>query len=445
MTQLSLAREGVCTPEMSEVAAREGRDPEDIRQGVARGHIVIPKNVARDFAAQGIGAGLATKVNANIGTSGARGCVEQELAKLDAAVSAGAHSVMDLSTGRELSRIRRAILEHSPVMVGAVPLYAVAADLVADGREIESMTADMLLESIQAQCAEGIDYITVHCGVTRHAVARTLAQDRVAGIVSRGGALLAAWMERNKRENPLLEEFDRLLDIAFAFDVTLSLGDGLRPGAVCDATDAAQIEELLVIGELARRARARGVQVMIEGPGHMPLDQIAGNVMLQKRLCDGAPFYVLGPLTTDIAPGYDHITAAIGGAVAAAAGVDFLCYVTPAEHLCLPDLDDVRQGVISTRIAAHSGDIVKGVPGALEQDRSMSICRKELDWEGMFATALDPVLPRRRWEENRAREGQTCTMCGRLCALSTHSSLDQGHGAHDGRGERSALDADHFV
>ncbi|NLW80393.1 MAG: phosphomethylpyrimidine synthase ThiC, partial [Desulfovibrionales bacterium] len=369
--------------------------------------------------------GLKTKVNANIGTSGVQGALEIELAKLDVAVKAGAHSVMDLSTGRDLCITRRAILDRSPVMVGAVPLYAVAADLVDAGREIESMTASMLLESIAAQCAEGIDYITVHCGVTRRAVAQTHAQDRVAGIVSRGGALLAAWMERNNRENPLLEEFDHLLDIAFQYDVTLSLGDGLRPGAVSDATDSAQIHELLVIGELAKRARNRGVQVMIEGPGHMPLDQIAGNVMLQKRICDGAPFYVLGPLTTDIAPGYDHITAAIGGAAAAAAGADFLCYVTPAEHLCLPNLGDVHQGVVSTLIAAHSGDIAKGVPGAMDRDRLMSVYRKELDWEGMFSTALDQELPRRRWEENRAREGKTCTMCGKLCALQAHNTLRQ--------------------
>lgn len=423
MTQLSIAREGRITPEMDIVSQKEGVEPDVIREGVAQGRIVIPKNVFRDFSAEGIGEGLRTKVNANIGTSGVQGSVDVELAKLDAAVKAGAHSVMDLSTGRDLALTRRMILDHSPVMVGAVPMYAVAADLVEEGKGIEAMTPKMLLDSIEAQCAEGVDYITVHCGVTRRAVARTHAEDRVAGIVSRGGALLAAWMERNDRENPLLEEYDRLLDIAFKYDVTLSLGDGLRPGAVSDATDAAQIEELLVIGELARRARTRGVQVMIEGPGHMPLNQIAGNVMLQKRICDGAPFYVLGPLTTDLAPGYDHITAAIGGAAAAAAGADFLCYVTPAEHLCLPDLDDVRLGVVSALIAAHSGDIAKGVRGAMDKDRTMSAYRKNLDWEGMFATALDRDLPRRRWEENRSREGKTCTMCGKLCAMAAHNSL----------------------
>lgn len=423
MTQLSMAREGKISPEMAIVAQKERLDPEVVRQGVARGRIVIPRNVRREFSPEGIGEGLTTKVNANIGTSGVSGSAEIELEKLDIAVRAGAHSVMDLSTGRDLARVRRMILDHSPVMVGAVPMYAVAADLVDAGKGIEDMTVAMLLESIEEQCADGLDYITVHCGVTRQAVARTLSERRVAGIVSRGGSLLAAWMERNGKENPLLEEYDRLLNIAFRYDVTLSLGDGMRPGAVSDATDAAQIEELLVIGELSRRAREKGVQVMIEGPGHMPLNQIAANVVLQKRVCDGAPFYVLGPLTTDLAPGYDHITAAIGGAAAAAAGADFLCYVTPAEHLCLPDADDVRQGVISARIAAHSGDIAKGVPGAIERDRTMSAYRKELNWEGMFATALDQKLPRRRWEENRAREGKTCTMCGRLCAMATHSSL----------------------
>jgi phosphomethylpyrimidine synthase len=423
MTQLSLAREGRITPEMAMVADKENMDQETIRRGLASGRIVIPKNVRRNFSVEGIGEGLRTKVNANIGTSGVQGSVEIELAKLDTAVKAGAHSVMDLSTGQDLAQTRRVILEHSPVMVGAVPLYAVAADLVDQGKGIEAMTPRMLLDSIESQCAEGIDYITVHCGVTRQAVARTHAGDRVAGIVSRGGALLAAWMHRNDRENPLLEEFERLLDIAFQYDVTLSLGDGLRPGAVSDATDAAQIEELLVIGELARRARTRGVQVMIEGPGHMPLNQIAGNVMLQKRICDGAPFYVLGPLTTDLAPGYDHITAAIGGAAAAAAGADFLCYVTPAEHLCLPDMDDVHQGVISALIAAHSGDIAKGVRGAIDKDLAMSASRKKLDWDGMFAAALDQDLPRRRWEANRAREGKTCTMCGKLCAMDAHNSI----------------------
>ena len=430
MTQLSWALEGKITPEMAIVAEKENRTPEEIRQGVARGVIVIPKNVGREFSAEGIGQGLRTKVNANIGTSGVQGSVEVELAKLDAAVRAGAHSVMDLSTGRDLSRTRRLILDNSPVMVGAVPMYAVAADLVDEGKGIEAMTSRMLLDSIETQCAEGIDYITVHCGVTRGAVARTHAEDRVAGIVSRGGALLAAWMDRNGRENPLLEDYDALLDIAFRYDVTLSLGDGLRPGAVSDATDAAQIEELLVIGKLARRARARGVQVMIEGPGHMPLNQIAGNVMLQKRICDNAPFYVLGPLTTDLAPVYVHITAAIGGAAAAAAGADFLCYVTPAEHLCLPNMEDVRMGVISARIAAHSGDIAKGLPGAIDRDRVMSAARKDLDWEGMFAAALDQELPRRRWEENREREGKTCTMCGKLCAMQAHNSLSGGTEGH---------------
>lgn len=423
MTQLSLALAGTITPEMQDVAAKEGRAPEFIRDGVASGHIVIPKNIRREFSAEGIGRGLRTKVNANIGTSGVQGEIEIELRKLDIAVRAGAHSVMDLSTGSDLDETRRVLLDHSPVMLGAVPMYAVAADLVSEGKGIEAMTADMLFASIDAQCAQGLDYITVHCGVTRRGVSFSMAEDRVTGIVSRGGSLLAAWMERNKRENPLLEDYDRLLDIAFKYDVTLSLGDGMRPGAVSDATDAAQIDELLTIGRLAKLARKRGVQVMIEGPGHMPFDQIAGNVMLQKRICDGAPFYVLGPLTTDLAPGYDHITSAIGGAAAAAAGADFLCYVTPAEHLCLPNEEDVRMGVISARIAAHSGDIAKGLPGAIDQDRTMSTHRKNLDWEGMFATALDSELPRRRWEENRPREQHTCTMCGKLCAVNVHNSI----------------------
>lgn len=429
MTQLSLARQGIVSSEMEIVAHKEGLTAEYVRDGISAGHIVIPKNVHREFTPEGIGKGLRTKVNANIGTSGVHGCVETELRKMDIAITAGTHSIMDLSTGCDLSHMRARILEKCPVMLGAVPMYAVAADLVAAGQEIEAMTPELLFNSIEEQCAQGLDYITVHCGVTRKGVERSHGADRVAGIVSRGGALLAAWMERTGRENPLLEHFDRLLQIAFRHDVTLSLGDAMRPGAVCDATDVAQVDELLTIGLLARRARKYGVQTMIEGPGHMPFDQIAGNVMLQKQICEGAPFYVLGPLTTDLTPGYDHITSAIGGAAAAAAGADFLCYVTPAEHLCLPDEEDVRLGVISARIAAHSGDLAKGIPGAMERDRAMSRSRKALDWEGMFTVALDSELPRQRWEALQAKESQTCTMCGKLCAMKVHSSIREIEGS----------------
>jgi phosphomethylpyrimidine synthase len=424
MTQLSQARQGIITEEMKQVAASEHVPPEMVRAGVAAGIIVIPGNTGRRFPAVGIGKNLRTKVNANIGTSPEHYDTDEEIRKLKAAVAAGADSVMDLSTGGDLATVRRRVLEESPVMVGAVPIYAVAAELNRRGRPFYEMEPDMLFDSIAEQCRQGVDYITVHCGVTRRASAlATAGSGRICGIVSRGGALLASWMHHQRRENPLFEDFDRLLNIAFEYDVTLSLGDGLRPGAVADATDGAQIEELVTLAGLSRRAREAGVQVMIEGPGHVPLHQIAANIQLEKELCDGAPFYVLGPLTTDCAPGYDHITAAIGGALAAASGADFLCYVTPSEHLCLPDLEDVRLGVIAARIAAHSGDIAKGVPGTMERDIRMSVCRKELDWEGMYHLALDPEVPRMRRCRSEAGEKPVCTMCGELCAVKLHNTI----------------------
>ncbi len=306
-------------------------------------------------------------------------------------------------------------------MLGTVPLYALAARLEAEGRALLEMTEDEIFETIEAQCASGVDYITVHGGTTRRALSALRSQERALGTVSRGGSITAAWMMAHGRENPLHASFDRLLELCRAHDVTLSLGDSLRPGSVVDATDRGQIEELITLGELARRARGRGVQAMIEGPGHVPLHQIAAHVELQKRLCEGAPFYVLGPLTTDLAAGHDHIAAAIGGAVAAAAGADFLCYVTPAEHLKLPDLAEVREGVIAARIAAHSGDIAKGVPGALEQDRAMSEHRARLDWQAMLGAVIDPVRAREKREASEASDEPVCSMCGRLCAIATYN------------------------
>ncbi len=416
MTQLEFAREGKVSPELEKAAAAENVSAEKLRQLVASGRAVIPKNKKHQFdQVMAIGEGLRTKVNANIGTSGPCSGVQQEIEKLEAAVSAGTDSVMDLSTGADFVEIRQAILERSPVMVGAVPIYAVATRLRLEGKQLAMMDADDLFRSIEDQCAEGLDYITVHCGVTREVVRRLEHFQRVIPMVSRGGSILMHWMEKNDKENPLYEDFDVLLDIAHTCDVTLSLGDGLRPGAVVDATDGPQVEELIVIGELARRARERGVQVIIEGPGHVPLNQVVANVVIEKQICDGAPFYLLGPLTTDIAPGYDHITGAIGGAVAAAAGADFLCYVTPAEHLSIPDAADVRAGVIAARIAAHSADIATGVPGVIERDRQMSIYRRDLDWEGMMSQALDPEWARERVRLTSDRE--TCTMCGEFCAV----------------------------
>jgi len=422
MTTLEAAQQGCITPAMERMGQKEGIPAEVVRQGVAAGRIVIPCNVRRSFDPEGIGQGLLPKVNANLGSSQDGSSLAEEEAKLAAAVAAGAHSVMDLSTGPNLEEIRRRIVAQSPVMVGAVPLYATAAEVLASGREIPDMTEEEIFASLEAQCAQGLDYITVHCGVTQEAA--TWAAERVCGMVSRGGTILAQWMAARKRENPLLVGFDRLLDIARRYDVTLSLGDGLRPGAGCDATDAAQVEELLLLGRLARRARESGVQVMIEGPGHVPAHEVAANVLLQKRLCQGAPFYVLGPLVIDAAPGYDHIVAAVGATLAAMAGADFLCVVTPAEHLGLPDAEEIRQGVVAARIAAHAAAVARGVPAALARDREISVCRAALDWEGMFRHALDPEAARRRYAASHG-ESSACTMCGDLCAVRRFAACRQ--------------------
>ncbi|RJP77356.1 MAG: phosphomethylpyrimidine synthase ThiC [Candidatus Zixiibacteriota bacterium] len=419
MTQLSQALEGIITPEMGAVAQDEGMDPEILRQKIAAGRAVIPKNRGRDFLfVKGIGEGLRTKVNANLGTSAEHADVDEEIVKLQVAVASGADSVMDLSTGGDLEAIRTAILEKSCVMVGTVPIYGAAARLMQQDKQIVQMTADGLFEEIERQCRQGIDYITVHCGITRRSLEVLERTPRVAGIVSRGGSILALWMKHHRKENPLYEHYDRLLEIAYEYDVTLSLGDGLRPGAIADAGDRAQFEELVTLGDLARRAKARGVQAMIEGPGHVPLDQVQANIQMEKTICDGAPFYVLGPLTTDVAPGYDHITSAIGGAIAAAAGADFLCYVTPAEHLRLPTVAEVREGVFAARIAAHSGDLAKGIPGAADWDRKMSQARAALDWEGMYSLAMDGDLARSKRRQSEAYDQIVCTMCGKLCSIN---------------------------
>jgi phosphomethylpyrimidine synthase len=416
MTQLETARRGEISPEMAKAAAAENVSSEKMRELIASGRAVIPKNKGHQFTQiLAIGEGLRTKVNTNIGTSAPCSGPEEEIEKLDVAVAAGTDSVMDLSTGPDFQKVREIILERSPVMVGAVPIYMVATRLREEGQSLANMDADELFRSIETQSAQGLDYITVHCGVTRDVVRRLDHYERLMPSVSRGGSILMQWMEKNNKENPLYEDFDALLDIANTYDVTLSLGDGFRPGSVVDATDGPQVEELIILGELARRARARNVQVIIEGPGHVPLNQVVANVIMEKRLCDGAPFYLLGPLTTDIAPGYDHITGAIGGAIAAAAGADFLCYVTPAEHLCLPNADDVRAGVIASRIAGHSADIAKGLPGAIEHDRQMSIYRRDLNWDGMLSQAIDPDWASQR--VNLSSDKETCTMCGELCAV----------------------------
>lgn len=415
-TQLDFAKAGIVTEEMKRAVEGEPLGAEGLRDLIAAGRAVLPKNRNHEFPIQkAIGQKLKTKVNANLGTSAECCSPEMEEAKLKAALDAGTDSIMDLSTGGDLAGFRQFFLEKSTVMVGAVPIYTLATEMVFRHQSLDSMDPEMLFRSIEKQCAEGIDYITVHCGVTLASVKKLESYERVMPCVSRGGSIHMHWMRKNQRENPLYEYFDDLLTIVHEYDVTLSLGDGFRPGTIVDATDGAQIEELMILGELARRARAKGVQVMIEGPGHVPLPQIQANIQLQKRLCDGAPFYILGPLPTDIAAGYDHITAAIGGAIAGAAGADYICYVTPAEHLGLPNSDDVYQGVMAARIAGHVADIAKGLPGSTDRDHRMSVARQKLDWEGMIQEALDPELVRRRLQITEDREA--CSMCGKLCAV----------------------------
>jgi phosphomethylpyrimidine synthase len=417
MTQLEMAKQGIVSPQMKAVAEQEGIDPETLRKSIEKGTVVIPANINHtNLVPCGVGAGLRTKVNANIGTSSDFGNAFSELEKLQVSIKAGADSVMDLSTAGNISDIRRLIIRNSKVCIGTVPIYQAAVEAIEKYEAVVKMTADGIFTAIEEQCRDGVDFITVHCGVTQDTIARLKNQGRVADIVSRGGAFLTGWMLHNERENPLYEQYDRLLRIAREHDVTLSLGDGLRPGSICDATDRAQIQELLILGELVDRARDAGVQVMVEGPGHVPLNQVVANIELEKSICKGAPFYVLGPLVTDIGAGYDHITSAIGGAIAASAGADFLCYVTPAEHLSLPDLEDVRQGVIASRIAAHAADIVKGVKGALDWDKKMSAARKKLDWEEQARLSIDPEKSR-QVHGTHATTGKACSMCGQYCAM----------------------------
>lgn len=406
---------------MKKAALSEGVTEDFIRAGVARGNIAICRNKRHNIEPLAIGKGLRTKVNANIGTSGDSSDLSVELEKLRVAVKAGADAVMDLSTGGALDDIRKEIIKQSPLIIGTVPIYSAVVELNQRGKTFFDLTADDLFKAIEKHAEDGVDFITVHCGVTRSTIERLDNEGRLMDIVSRGGSMTAAWMAKNGKENPLYEQYDRLLDIAREYELVLSLGDGLRPGSIADATDRAQIHELITLGELTQRAWDKGVQVMVEGPGHVPIDQIEANILLQKRLCHDAPFYVLGPLVTDIAPGYDHITAAIGGAIAARAGADFLCYVTPSEHLRLPDIDDVREGVIASRIAAHVGDIAKSVKGAIEKDIQMSKYRKALDWEGQIKTSIDPEKARRLRESAKPTESDVCTMCAELCAIKVSS------------------------
>ena len=417
-TQMQAAREGKITDAMKLVAAEEHIPAEVIRERVARGSIAICANVNHtSLKPRGVGEGLRVKVNANIGTSSTFPDIEPELRKLDEAVKCGADAVMDLSTGSNIDVSRQRIIEHSPIMVGTVPLYQATVRAIREHGAVVEMTDDDILGTIEKQAKDGADFMTLHCGVTKAAIDRMRKQGRVMDIVSRGGSFIAGWMLHNEMENPLYEHYDDILDICEKYDVTISLGDGMRPGCTADATDRAQLTALITLGELVDRAWQRGVQVMVEGPGHVPFDQIAANMKLEKRLCRNAPFYVLGPLVTDVAPGYDHITSAIGGTMAAVSGADFLCYVTPAEHLALPTMEDVHTGVITARIAAHAADLVRGVPGAKEWVVAIAKARKQLYWDKQLELAIDPDLAREKGGARNPKDEGACSMCGDYCAV----------------------------
>lgn len=424
MTQIDAARAGICTPEMKAVAAKEYKTPEEIRDAVAKGSIAIPANINHTtLDPEGVGGGLRTKVNVNLGISGDLMDEEMELEKARIALELGAEGIMDLSNHGKTREFRRKLLAMSSAMIGTVPMYDAIGYLE---KPLIGITAQDFLDVIRAHAEDGVDFVTVHAGMNRRVIESFKETGRLMNIVSRGGSLIFAWMEATGNENPFYEHYDEVLEILHEYDVTISIGDAMRPGCTYDASDAGQIAELIEIGKLTKRAWDAGVQVMVEGPGHMALDEIAANMKMEKRLCHNAPFYVLGPLVTDIAPGYDHITAAIGGAVAASSGADFLCYVTPAEHLRLPDANDVREGLVATKIAAHAADIAKGIPHARDIDNRMSDARRRVDWEEMFSLALDPEKPRKYFESAPPSNEGTCTMCGKMCAVRTVNTIMDG-------------------
>jgi phosphomethylpyrimidine synthase len=418
MTRIELAKSGAISDEIVQSAQKEGLSAEKLRDGVISGAITVVRNTRRSIAPLVIGAGTRIKINANIGTSSSQADMQTELEKMRISVKYGADAIMDLSTAGDLPGIRRALLEECPVAIGTVPLYEMTLRARQRKKSVTEITADDMFEVIEDHCREGVDFLTLHCGVTRQSVQRFKEVNRLAGATSRGGTIIMEWIHCNDKENPLYEQYDRLLDILAEYDVAVSLGDGFRPGALYDATDRVQIEELIILGDLVKRARKRNVGVFVEGPGHVPLNQVATNMQIQKTLCENAPFYVLGPLVTDISPGYDHITAAIGGAVAGMAGADFLCYVTPAEHLRLPSIEDVREGVVASRIAAHAADVAKGHPGAIEQDHEISRAKIALDWEKMMSLCVDPDKARQYRASLPPSENEhLCSMCGEFCAI----------------------------
>ena len=423
-TQMEAAKKGIITPEMKIVAEKENMDAEKLRALVATGEVAIPCNINhKSISPEGIGAGMRTKINVNLGISGDKNDYDMEMDKVDMAIKFGAEAIMDLSNYGKTNTFRKALVEKSPAMIGTVPMYDAIGYLEKDLLEI---TAQDFLKVVRAHAEEGVDFMTIHAGINRRAVEAFMRDKRKMNIVSRGGSLLFAWMMMTGNENPFFEYYDDVLDILREFDVTISLGDALRPGCIDDATDAGQIAELIELGALTERAWAKDVQVMVEGPGHMAMNEIAANMKLQKRICHNAPFYVLGPLVTDIAPGYDHITSAIGGAIAAANGADFLCYVTPAEHLRLPDANDVKEGIMASKIAAHAADIAKGVPHARDLDNAMAEARHKVDWEEMFKRAADPEKARAYFESTPPADRHTCSMCGKMCAVRTTNMILEG-------------------
>ena len=426
VTQIDFARAGQITPQMKEVAEREHRDPEYIRERVADGRIAIPANIVhikKGMRAFGVGEGLSTKVNVNLGISGDKADAAEEWKKVKIAEDYGADAIMDLSNSGKTRKFRQQLIDETPLMVGTVPMYDAIGYME---KPLVKLTKDDLLEVVRAHAEDGVDFMTIHCGINKSVIKTFKETGRLMNIVSRGGSLLFGWMEVTGNENPFYEFYDELLEICHEYDVTISLGDSCRPGCLYDSNDATETAEMIELGKLCKRAWAAGVQVMVEGPGHMALDEIAANMKLQKRLCHNAPFYVLGPLVTDIGVGYDHITAAIGGAISASSGADFLCYVTPAEHLCLPNAQDVLDGLMATKIAAHAADIAKKVPHARDMDDKMGQARRKLDWDSMWKCALDPVTGKKRYEESPAATEGTCTMCGKMCAVRTVNKVFEG-------------------
>ena len=414
-TQMDAARQGIITPQMETVAGKENMQPEELRALVAEGKVIIPCNKEhKSIDVNGIGSMLKTKINVNLGIS--RDCkdLDTEVKKVNEAVSMGAEAIMDLSSYGDTRAFRSKLTKECPAIIGTVPIYDA---VVYYHKALKDITTEEWLDIVRMHAEDGVDFMTIHCGINKETAKKFKRNKRLMNIVSRGGSIIFAWMEMTGKENPFYEHFDDILEICREYDVTLSLGDACRPGCLKDATDASQIEELITLGELTKRAWEKDVQVMIEGPGHMPMDQIAANMKIQQTICMGAPFYVLGPLVTDIAPGYDHITSAIGGAIAAANGAAFLCYVTPAEHLALPNVDDVKQGIMASKIAAHAADIAKHVPGAMEMDNKMADARRVLDWEAQWACAMDPETAKAIRADRAPEQEDTCSMCGKFCAV----------------------------